>query len=118
MEINGQPAIDVGGVRTMLYTITFAEFAINSHFKLFDGPPRRIYPHCSAEARSCGLFKILGMIIGHSILQVGVGFPYVSPVCYWYMVDDKIKALASLSPKDLDDNVALIVAKVSVLIEL
>jgi len=58
------------------------------------------------------------MIIGHSILQVGVGFPYVSPVCYWYMVDDKIKALASLSLKDLDDNVALMVAKISVLIEL
>ena len=113
VEIVGQPVIDVSGVRATLYTTIYADFANNVHIKLFDGPARKLYPICSAEARSCGLFKILGMMVGHSIMQEGVGFPYLSPVCYWYIIDDKMKAIQSLSLQDVDGNVASIIAKVN-----
>ena len=42
-------------------------------------------PVCTAESRSCGLFKVLGSMVDHSIAQEWVGFPYLSPTCYWYM---------------------------------
>ena len=113
VEIAGQPAIDVGGVRAMLYTTIYTGFASNAHVKLFDGPARKLYPTCSAEARSSGLFKILGMMVGHSIMQDGVGFPYLSPTCYWYIIDNKMKALQNLSLQDVDRNAALIIAKVN-----
>ena len=38
-----------------------------------------------ATNRCSGMFNILGSIVEHSILQDGIGFPYLSTVCYWYV---------------------------------
>ena len=79
------PAIDTGGVHCQIYTTTLREFAENKHMRLFDGPPNRLRPFYSAEARSSALFKVFGTMVGHSILPDGIGFPYFSPLCYWYI---------------------------------
>lgn len=112
VRINDQPVIDVGGVRAQLYSTVYGVFAQNEKITLFDGNVRYLRPHCSAEARSSGLFKILGMMIGHSIMQDGIGFPYISPVCYWYVAGKEQKALESLSVKDLNEDVGFLVTKV------
>ena len=95
VRVQNQPAIDTGGVRRQIYDTIFNEFVNNTHVKLFDGPPHCCRPVCTAEARSCGLFKVLGLMVAHSIAQDGVGFPYLSPTCYWYMVGGEEKAYFS-----------------------
>lgn len=112
VRITGQPAIDAGGVRAQLYSSVYAIFAQNKNITLFDGDVRYLRPHCSAEARSSGLFKTLGLMVGHSIIQDGIGFPYLSPVCYWYIAGQEQKALESLSIKDLNEDTAFLVTKV------
>ena len=113
MRITGQPAIDVGGVRAQLYSTVYGAFAQNERITLFDGDVRYLRPRYSAEARSSGLLKILGMMVGHSIMQDGIGFPYFLPVCYWYLAGKEQKALESLSVKDLNEDVGFLVTKVN-----
>ena len=86
VRVKKQPAIDTGGVRRQVYDNVFNDFVSNTHIKLFDGPSNSCRPLCTAESRSCGLFKVLGSMVAHSIAQDGIGFPYLSPTCYWYMV--------------------------------
>lgn len=112
VRISNQPAIDVGGIRAQLYSTVYGAFAQNEKITLFDGDVRYLRPHCSAEARSSGLFKILGMMVGHSIMQAGIGFPYFSSVCYWYVAGKEQKALESLIVEDLNKDVGYLVTKV------
>ena len=76
----------------------FRSFTENSVIRLFDGPPNHLRPVYSAECRVPDMFTVLGSMIGHRILQDGVGFPYLSPLCYWYIVsNDESKALQYIS---------------------
>ena len=111
--LGSQPPVDTGGVRRQLYSTVFAEFAENKHIRLFDGPVNHRRPVCTAEARASGLFKVLGMMVAHSICQDGIGFPYFSPTCYWYMVGGEEKALQFASVEDVGGDVAAIVSQVS-----
>lgn len=56
--LDGQPAIDTGGVRRQVYTTVFQAFANNQPVKLFDGSVNNLRPACTAEARSSGLWSI------------------------------------------------------------
>ena len=84
--LNGQPTIDTSGVRCQVYTSVFQLFSKNQPFKLFDGH-QIPYDLTTALAtnRCSGMFNVLGSIVGHRILQDGIGFPYLSAVCYWYI---------------------------------
>ena len=93
VQLDDQPALDTGGVRAQLYSSVYEGFITNQHVKLFDGPNCYKRPRCTAEARSSGLFKVLGTMVAHSIAQVGIGFPYFSPLCYWYIVDGEERSL-------------------------
>jgi len=98
-------AIDTGGIRRQAYSTVFLEFAENRHIHLFDGNTSRLRPATSAMARSCGLLVLLGKMISHSIFQDGIGFPYLSPACYWYLIGNEDMAIAHISfledlPKD------------------
>ena len=95
--LSGVPSIDTGGVRRQIYTNAFTEFVQNTHIHLFDGPPNHVRPYYSAESRGSGIFKALGMMIGHSILQDGIGFRYLSPVSYWNIACGEHRALQYLS---------------------
>ena len=103
--LGSQPPVDTGGVRRQLYSSVFAEFADNKHIQLFDGPVNHRRLVCTAEARASGLFKVLGIMVAHSICQDGIGFSYFSPVCYWYMVGEE-KALQFASVQDVGGDVA------------
>ena len=110
--LQGQPAIDTGGVRRQLYVSVLRDFAENVHMRLFDGPPNHLRPLYSAEARASGLFTVLGTIVGHAILQEGIGFPYLSPMCFWYLACGEETALKYASLVDVGSAVATVISKV------
>ena len=110
--LDGKPSIDTGGVRRQVYSSVFDNFAHNHTIRLFDGPENHLRPVCTAEARSSGLFKILGVMIAHSICQDGIGFPYLSPTCYWYMVGGEEKALQFATVQDLPADSAMVISQV------
>ena len=112
IRIRNQPAIDTDGVRRQMYDTVFNEFLTNKHVRLFDGPAHSRHPVFTAEARSSGLFKVLGLMVAHSIAQDGVGFPYLSPTCYWYIVGGEVKAMEYVSLIDVGADVAAVVSKV------
>lgn len=116
IQISGQPVIDVGGVRAQLYTAILDGFSQNKKIKLFEGPPRRLRPHCTAESRSSGLFKVLGTMVGHALLQDGIGFPFLSPLCFWYIADGEEKALQHLNIGDVGEDVSAFLTEVSSII--
>ena len=90
----------------------FNEFVSNKRIKLFDGPSHSCRPTCTAESCSCGLFKVLGLMVARSIAQAGVGFPYLSPTCYWYMVGGEEKAIEHISLCDVGADTAAVVSQV------
>ena len=110
--LDGKPSIDTGGVQRQVYSSIFDNFAHNHTIRLFDGPENHICPVCTAEARSSGLLKILGVMIAHSICQDGIGFPYLSPTCYWYMVGGEEKALQFATVQDLPADSAMVISQV------
>ena len=111
MKLGDQPALDTGDVQ-QLYSSVFLEFAKNQHVNLFDRPDYHLRPQRSAESRSSGLFEVLGVMVAHSIAQTGVGFPYISPVCYWYLIGGEECSLPYLSVEDVGTDVATVVTKV------
>ena len=110
--LNDSPVVDTGGVRKQVYTTVFNQFVTNATVRLFEGPPNYVRPCYSPEDRCSGLFKVLGAMIGHSILQVGLGFPYLSPICCWYIVHSEEKALEYASIADIGQDTAVVIAKV------
>ena len=112
VTLNNQPPIDTGGVRRQVYTHAFMDFAANRHIQLFDGPANYLRPRCTAEVRSSGLLKVLGTIIAHSICQDGIGFSYLSPTCFWYIVGGEEKALQFACVEDLPGDSASVLKQV------
>ena len=53
------------------------------------------------------------MMIGHSILQNGIGFPCLSPLSYWYIAEGEQKALEYGTLADVGSWTAAAVTKVS-----
>lgn len=113
-RVCGAPVIDTGGVRRQIYTVMFNDFASNKFIHLFDGPPHSLHLVCTAMSRGCGLYKILGKIIGHSIGQDGIGFPYLSQASFWYMVRGEDIAMEYASVDDVGADIQVVIAKVSV----
>ena len=111
--LSDQPAIDTGGVRRQVFSQVFERLAFSDQFGLFDGPPHRRRPAFRISSLSAGVMKLVGRVIGHSIILDGVGFPYLSPACYYTMVGDQDKALLLCSPEDASDRVQHVVRQVS-----
>ena len=111
--LNGQPAIDTGGVRCQLYTTVLQQFSENEPLKLFEGPPNSLRPYYSAATRCSGMFKVLGSIVGHSIFQDGIGFPHLSAVCYWYIAAGEEEAMQFLTLDDVGADCCNFVNQVS-----
>lgn len=113
--LDGSPAIDIGGVRRHLFSEVFSAFAENKHMKLFQGPPNYIRPLYSIENHSTGVMKVLGQMIAHSVAMDGVGFPYLSPACFWYLVGGVDKALPFIGKDDVSDAVYSVVTEVLII---
>ena len=71
---------------------------------MFEGEEGRLLPAYSASVVYSGIMKAVGKMIAHSIVQCGVGFPYLSPVCYWYLITgDVLKAISYGNTSDVRD---------------
>lgn len=80
ISIRNQPAIDTGGVRRQFFSVVFEKLAdpCLSTRSVFEGPPSRLRPSFKASVLSSGLLKIIGVMIGHSFLLDGQGFPFLA----------------------------------------
>ncbi|KAK2564475.1 G2/M phase-specific E3 ubiquitin-protein ligase [Acropora cervicornis] len=68
------------------------------------GAEGRLMPSYNSSVVYTGMMKIMGKIIAHSIVQCGVGFPYLSLVCYWYLITgDVSKAISYGNTEDVRD---------------
>ena len=112
IALTGELSIDTGGIRRQAYTQVYSEFAQNKHIHLFDGPTNLLRPVVSASARSSGVMKILGKMISHSMYQDGIGFPYLSAVCYWYLIGGENMAIQHVSLADLPADSASLIEEV------
>ena len=112
ITLDGKPPIDTGGVRRQVYTKVFESFASNTMVKLFEGSDNHLRPACTAEARSSGLFQLLGTMVAHSLCQDGIGFPYLSPTCYSYITAGEEKALQLASIQDIPSDSAFLISQV------
>ena len=110
--IEGKPSIDTGGVRKQVYTTVYGQFCSNWFIHVFDGPDNRLRPACTARVRSSGLLKIVGSIVAHSICQDGIGFPYFSLTCYWYMVAGQENGLEFATVEDVSADAAYLIKQV------
>ena len=72
---------------------------------LFDGPPDRRRPAFRISSLTAGVMKLVGRMIGHSILLDNLGFPYLNPVCYYVMVGNNDCALQLCTPGDASERV-------------
>ena len=64
------------------------------------------------QGHPSGLFRLLGTMVAHSIAQVGVGIPYFSPACFWYMAKGEERAVEYVSTADVGADVASLITKV------
>jgi hypothetical protein len=110
--LNNRPSIDTGGIRRQIYSSVYKDFAENKYVDLFDGPTNHLRPLYSAEARSSGLFTVLGIMVGHSLCQDGIGFPFLSPLCYYYMAINEEAAMGWISENDVGEDVNYVINKV------
>ena len=104
--LKGQPAIDTGGVLRQVFSNVFHALANNEVIRnIFVGNEDRRLPVFSNELVVNGFFETLGKMIAHSLVQGGPGFPYLSPVIYWYLATGDLQvALERASCADVDSH--------------
>lgn len=104
----GQAAADTGGVIRQFYTQLLS--AISDTF--FQGDTYRS-PVYNCDMVACGVMKLVGTIIVHSILQGGPGFPVFSPAVYNYLAKaDLNEAMRGVTVKDCSIQMQYFISKV------
>ncbi len=114
MSMKAQPAVDTGGVRRQVFAQVFKTVAFSDRLHLFEGPPNRRRPFFRISNLSARILKLLGKIIGHSLILDHQGFPYLSPACYNYMVGNFDQALLLFTPEDASQKVQHVLSEVSI----
>ena len=117
VQFQNQPAVDVGGPKREFYTRLFDDIAKADgglNLVLFEGPDGRLMPKYSATIVYSGILTVVGKMIAHSIVQCGIGFSFLSPAAYWYIVTGDIaKAVGYCNLSDVRDiEVAQLIKKV------
>ena len=98
ITFKNQPAVDTGGPKREFYTQLFHGLATSDGSVLpamFEGEEGRLIPCYSSSVVYSGLMTVVGKMIAHSIVQCGVGFPFLSPVCYWYLITGDVSEAIS-----------------------
>jgi len=107
VQFQNQPAVNVGGPKREFYTRLFNEIAKADgglNLVLFEGPDGPLMPKYSATIVYSGILTVVGKMIAHSIVQCGIGFPFLSPAAYWYIVTGGIaKAVGYCNLSDVRD---------------
>ena len=116
VTIANEPAVDTGGVRRQFFSVVFRQLAYPSlcaSYSVFEGSSFRLRPAYKASNVSSGMLKIVGMMIAHSLLLDGQGFPYLSDYCYYYLANCPDLAITSISIDDVGMKVKSILHEVS-----
>ena len=115
VSLKGQPAVDTGGVTRQFFNDVLRSFVKQDSFQLFVGHPERLRPAYSPQVLP--LMKILGLIIGHSVIHEGPGFPFFAPFVFWYLASGSEQtALPYVSVNDLSNSAVQIVNQVNLYI--
>lgn len=109
--LGGQPAIDVGGVRRTFFSIVY-EKVVSGYLDMFEGPIMRLRPAFKISVLNSGILKIFGLMIGHNLLMDGIGFPYLSPPCYYYMAGKWNTAITFITDEDVSCRVRHVLKQV------
>lgn len=108
---SGTPAVDAGGPKRQFFTDVL--HSLKSSYNLFEGSGNRLLPVYSASVVSSGLFKVLGQVIVHSVLQEGPGFPFLAPFIYKCVCGvAHEEAIEDVNLSDLPEPVADLIEKV------
>ena len=107
IQFRREPAIDNGGLLREAYEDAFLALAKgDAGLKMFQGPYDRLVPIYRSDNVLNGVFEVLGKMVAHSIIQGGPGFPYLSPVVYWYVATgDLQQGIARASVLDISDGI-------------
>jgi len=107
VQFRGEPAIDTGGVLRQAYEDAFLALAKGeAGLKMFQGPFERVVPIYRSDNVLNGVFEVLGKMVAHSMIQGGPGFPYLSPVIYWYIgTGDLQQGIARASVIDISNGI-------------
>ena len=76
----------MGGPKREFYTCLFGNTAKADgglNLVLFEGPDGQLMPKNSATIVYSGIPTVVAKMIAHSIVQCGIGFPFLSPAAYW-----------------------------------
>ena len=82
------------------------------YLDMFEGPSKRLRPAFKISILNSGILKILGQMIGHTLLMGGVGFPYLSPACFYYMAGRWNTAITFITDEDVSCRVRHLLTKV------
>jgi len=89
VQVQNQPAVVVGGLKREFHTSLFDDIAkadSGLNLVLFEGPDGCLIPKYSSTIVYSGILTGVGKIIAYSIVQCGIGFPFLTPAVYWYIV--------------------------------
>ena len=67
---------------------------------IFEGPPNRIRPLYKISTLNSGVLKTIGQIVAHSLQLDKLGFPYLSPPCYYYTAGKWDTAVTCITDDD------------------
>ena len=105
---SGQSAADTGGVVRQFYTQLLC--AVSNQF--FQGLDYRT-PIYSSDVVAAGVMKLVGVMVVHSILQGGPGFPIFSPAVYNYLCKgDLQEAVKTMTTDDCSLHMQDLITKV------
>ena len=107
VQFRGEPAIDTGGVLRQAYEDAFLALAKGeAGLKMFQALFERVVPIYRSDNVLNGVFEVLGKMVAHSMIQGGPGFPYLSPVIYWYIATgDLQQGIARASVIDISNGI-------------
>ena len=86
---------------------------MSDSLKIFEGPLTGRRPTFRVSNLSSGLLKVIGVMIAHSYVLDGQGFPYLSECCYYQLCGHIDKALTLVTQSDLSEQVRSLVSDVS-----
>lgn len=112
LSIKGDPGIDAGGIRRDFFSRIFQKFA-SGYLGIFEGPASRVRPAYAMAILASGTLKSVGTMVAHTMVMDGIGFPFISPVLYYYMADQLDFAVTMINSDDISDRVKYIIKEVA-----
>ena len=95
MSFEGEEGIDAGALSAEFFQLALDQIKK----RLFQGKVDRVIP--IKDSTKLMLFRIAGMVLGHSLLHHGPGFPVLCPAVYYYLVGKSEDVAIHLNKEDI-----------------